>query len=211
MQALQNFQFTLRNRLQIVENLDLFKSDEVGHTQAKRAAVAVTIIRNHAESVVVITRRSSALRAHGGQWALPGGKIDQGESVVEAALRELYEEVNVSLDESSVLGTLDDYTTRSGYLITPVVIWADIDWDAMSPNPDEVESIHPFTFSELARPESPYLETIPESTAQVLSMHYERDRIYAPTGAILYQFREVGILGRPTRVAHFEQPVFAWR
>ena len=159
----------------------------------------------------MLTRRAAKLRAHGGQWALPGGRIDDGESAQQAALRELHEEVNLSLDKSRILGVLDDYITRSGYVITPVVLWADVDAGQLTPNPDEVESVHPFTFNELCRADSPCLDDIPQSDRQVLSMHYQGDKVYAPTAALLYQFREVAILGRPTRVLHYDQPLFAWR
>ena len=55
------------------------------------------------------------------------------------------------------------------------------------------------------------LETIPESDREVLSMNYHDDVMYAPTAAMLYQFREVAIEGRATRVLHFDQPLFAWK
>jgi hypothetical protein len=67
----------------------------------------------------LLCRKASRLNSHAGQWALPGGRVDQGESVSEAALRELHEEVGVGLPQSAVLGLLDDYPTRSGYVIAP--------------------------------------------------------------------------------------------
>ena len=137
--------------------------------------------------------------------------MDEGETATEAALRELHEEINLELSEEHILGCLDDYVTRSGYVITPVVVWADVVEQALKPNPDEVASIHAFTFTELARSDSPNLERIPQSDREVLSMNYLDDVIYAPTAAMLYQFREVALLGRNTRVAHFEQPYFAWQ
>ena len=73
---------------------------------------------------MLLTRRAAGLRAHRGQWALPGGRCDEGETPVEAALRELHEELGLELGPDDVLGLLDDYPTRSGYLITPVVVWA---------------------------------------------------------------------------------------
>ncbi len=142
---------------------------------------------------------------------MPGGRVDDGETVTEAALRELHEEVNLELSADAILGTLDDYVTRSGFVITPVVVWTDVEDINLVPNPEEVASIHAFTFTELMREDSPNLETIPESDRQVLSMNYLDNRIYAPTAAMLYQFREVALRDLHTRVSHYDQPVFAWK
>ena len=77
----------------------------------RAAAVAVVIAADNDEGSVLLTRRASSLRAHSGQWALPGGRMDLGESAEDAALRELREEVNIELPNTSVLGLLDDYST----------------------------------------------------------------------------------------------------
>ena len=151
------------------------------------------------------------MRAHSGQWALPGGRIDTGETPEQAALRELHEEVNLDLPPRSVLGRLDDYVTRSGYRITPVIVWSGLQEKELVPNPGEVASIHSTGFTELANPDAPLFETIPQSERQVLSMRLSADHIYAPTAAILYQFREVLLLGHATRVIDYDQPLFAWR
>lgn len=211
MKALTDNLFTAATRDRIRDNVHRFQDQQHSETDLREAAVAVTVFEHKGECALIITQRAGTLRAHGGQWALPGGRIDEGENAVQAALREMHEEINLELDESSVVGVLDDYQTRSGYVITPVVLWADIDFTQLVANPEEVASIHPFTFSELSRPDSPHLETIPQSDRPVLSMHFGSIRIYAPTAAVLYQFREVAIFGRPTRVLGYEQPVFAWR
>ena len=123
----------------------------------------------------------------------------------------LQEEINLTLPRNAIMGRLDDYITRSGYRITPVVLWSGEESDHLKPNPDEVASIHTVSFKELANPSAPQFEEIPESDRKVLSMRLSVDQIYAPTAAFLYQFREVGILGKNTRVLHYDQPRFAWK
>src|ERR1700710_69928 len=96
-------------------------------TGLKRAAVAIALVGTGDSSggtALLLTLRASGLRAHSNQWALPGGRCDAGETPVAAALRELHEELGLELKPNDVLGMLDDYPTRSGYLITPIVVWA---------------------------------------------------------------------------------------
>ncbi len=162
------------------------------------------------EAALVLTRRSGNLRSHAKQWALPGGRIDAGESAEQTALRELAEEVGLQLDGDAVLGRLDDFVTRSGFVMTPIVVWAGSARN-MSANPGEVESIHRIPVEEFLRADAPMLEQLPGSPHSVLRMPVGDRWIAAPTAAILYQFRELCLLGRPTRVSHFEQPVFAWK
>lgn len=175
------------------------------------AAVAVVLMPDDGgRACFLITRRAAGLRAHARQWALPGGRLDRGESAVDAALRELREEVGLRVEGDAVLGTLDDYGTRSGFLITPVVVWGG-PAEALVPNPAEVASIHLVAFDELERPDVPRLVSIPESDRPVIQLPILDTLVHAPTAAVVYQTHEVVIHGRPTRVYHFEQPVWAWR
>ncbi len=198
-------------RLSISDNISSFSYESQPLKDLRAAAVAIVIAAHRGSPTVLLTRRSDKLRAHSGQWALPGGRLDAGESAEDAALRELEEEINLSLTHDAVIGRLDDYITRSGYRITPIVLWSGQESDQLRPNPDEVASIHTVSFKELANPSAPQFDEVPDSDRAVLSMRLSVDQIYAPTAAFLYQFREVGILGKHTRVLHYDQPRFAWR
>jgi 8-oxo-dGTP pyrophosphatase MutT (NUDIX family) len=178
----------------------------------KRAAVAIALVEAGDaadETALLLTLRAAGLRAHRGQWALPGGRCDEGETPVEAALRELHEELGLELKPDDALGLLDDYPTRSGYLITPVVVWAGAS-AAISPNPNEVASVHRIALENIERLDAFDFIAIPESTRRVIRFHHAGRLIHAPTAALIYQFREV-LAGRDTRVAELEQPVFAWK
>lgn len=158
----------------------------------------------------LLCRRTSGLSSHAAQWALPGGRLDPGETVVDAALRELHEEVGVQLPDRSVLGLLDDYPTRSGYIITPVVIWGGGRLEPR-PAPDEVVAVYRVGMHHLMREDSPRFITIPESPRPVVEIPLGNDLIYAPTGAVLLQLRWLGLEGRHDPVDGLEQPVFAWK
>jgi 8-oxo-dGTP pyrophosphatase MutT (NUDIX family) len=173
----------------------------------RAAAVAVVVSQGECGPAVWLTRRTAGLRAHPGQFALPGGRFDEGEDAVAAALRELHEELGIDARRADCAGLLDDYATRSGYVMTPVVIRADSQEPV--PNPAEVAEVHRISFRELDV--EPRYVRIPESTRPVIQLPLAGSLVHAPTAAVLFQFREVALRGRHTRVDHLEQPVFAWR
>jgi len=213
----------LRNR--ICQNLNGFSVKPLDSQGRKRAAVAVTVVDQREgpefgdlpfdtcdsnRAALILTIRASRLRSHAGQRAFPGGRVDPGETPEQTALRELGEEVGLQLEPGQVLGRLDDYPTRSGYVITPIVVWCG-QTGKLEANPDEVASIHRIPVSELLRSDAPILERARDLEHPVLKMPLGNDWVAAPTAAIAYQFREVAILGQETRVAHYEQPRFAWK
>ncbi len=202
------FSDALRERARA--HLAAFERRTLAPDGRRPAAVAVVLVPDdEGRGCFLLTRRAAGLRAHARQWALPGGRIDPGESAERAALRELQEELGLVREPGSVLGLLDDYGTRSGFVITPVVVWGEGD-AALRPNPDEVAGVYRVPLADLDRPDVPRLVTIPESDRPVIQVPILSTLVHAPTAAVIYQLREVVVHGRPTRVAHFEQPVWAW-
>jgi 8-oxo-dGTP pyrophosphatase MutT (NUDIX family) len=198
----------LRDR--IGANLAGFARQPAAEAGLRAAAVAVTVVEGADGPAVLLTRRASRLRDHPGQWALPGGRIDEGETVETAARRELAEELGLRAGAGDVVGLLDDYCTRSGFCISPVVVWAGM-VGPLTPNPAEVAAVHRIPLASLEAPDALRLLTIPESDRPVIQLRLAPEQwIHAPTAAVLYQFREVALAGRSTRVSHFDQPVWAW-
>lgn len=196
---------------QVRRNLAAFPRVPAAADGHRPAAVAVTLLPDETGAACfLLTRRAPTLRAHARQWALPGGRIEPGETPEVAALRELQEEVGLGCEVGAVLGLLDDYPTRSGFVITPVVVWAG-ERPEITPDPTEVAAVYRVPLAVLDEPDSPRFVSIPESDRPVIQIPIMTSLVHAPTAAVLYQVREVLLHGRATRVAHFEQPVWAWR
>jgi 8-oxo-dGTP pyrophosphatase MutT (NUDIX family) len=196
------------DRATVAARLRDFPRVAVDRPDLKHAAVAVCVTEHHGVPSLLITRRAPRMRAHAGQLALPGGRLDPGETAVEGALRELAEEVGLDLAPADALGLLDDYVTRSGYVMTPVVCWA-VGAGEVVPAEAEVAEVHHVPLRSLDV--QPRFLTIPESDAPVIQLPLFDRYLHAPTAAIVYQFCQVACRGLATRVAHLEQPVFAWR
>jgi 8-oxo-dGTP pyrophosphatase MutT (NUDIX family) len=210
-------------REQVRARLAAFPARRAGAQAAHAAAVALVLVEEGSgaqvagisqpagwsgDAALLLTRRPLTMSRHAGQWALPGGRIDAGESARAAALRELQEEVGLELPPGALLGTLDDYATRSGFVITPLVFWGGRA-EVLRPNAEEVASIHRVPVAELMRDDLLLVDEAEVEGRPILRIRVGDTWIAAPTAAVLYQFREVCIAGRATRVAHFDQPLFA--
>jgi 8-oxo-dGTP pyrophosphatase MutT (NUDIX family) len=196
------------NRNSVAARLAGFPRVTADRADLKQAAVAVCVIVRDGLPCLLLTRRAAGLRAHAGQWALPGGRRDDGETAIDGALRELAEEVGLELGPDSVLGLLDDYVTRSGYVITPVACWSG-SAGHLAGSEAEVASLHEVPLADLDV--EPRLVSIPESGAPVIQLPLLGGYLHAPTAAIVHQFCRIACRGEVHRVAHYEQPVFAWR
>jgi 8-oxo-dGTP pyrophosphatase MutT (NUDIX family) len=196
------------DRSAVAAHLASFPRIAANLPELRQAAVAVCATEHDGMPSLLLTRRTAGLRAHAGQWALPGGRRDAGETAAEGALRELAEEVGLSLGAEAILGLLDDYVTRSGYVMTPVVCWAG-QVGELTGAEAEVASVHQVPLADLDV--EPRFISIPESDAPVIQLPLFGGYLHAPTAAVVHQFCWIACRGEVKRVAHYEQPVFAWR
>jgi 8-oxo-dGTP pyrophosphatase MutT (NUDIX family) len=169
------------------------------------AAVAIVVMDGDGMQSFPIFQRTSSMSRHAGQMALPGGRLHEGESAEDCAIRELHEELGLGVGSEDVVGLLDDFDTRSGFTITPVVIWAKAETAALQPSTFEVAQLFVIPIPELRAAVSA------AQPGEAFSLRLERIEVFAPTAAILYQFSEVALDGRPARVGDFYQPPFTHR
>lgn len=210
---MSDYRYSDALRGQIQTRLAGFETQDVPSDGLRRAAVAIVIAQDEAsdQASVLLTMRPAKLNRHGGQYALPGGRLDAGETEIQAARRELHEELGLDLGEDAVMGRLDHFTTHSGFRMEPVILWAEGPI-TLRPDPTEVEAAFHLPFHELDSPDIPALLDS-DGEHPILSAFFPRlgHTVYAPTAAILYQFREIALRGQTTRAAHFEHPMFARR
>jgi 8-oxo-dGTP pyrophosphatase MutT (NUDIX family) len=196
----------------IARRLDaVFGARPLEQVGGRRAAVALVIGEEGGRLGFLLTLRAPRLAAHAGQYALPGGRVDDGEKVIDAALREVREELGLALAPGDVLGRLPDYRSGSGYRIAPIVAWSQ-DVGELRPNPGEVVDVFHIPLAVLRGPGVPRLLPSPGSDRPIIQMPLGGDRlIHAPTGAILHQFAEAALGGRYVDAQAFDEPEWARR
>jgi 8-oxo-dGTP pyrophosphatase MutT (NUDIX family) len=151
------------------------------------AAVLVPLIEREEGLSVLLTRRADTLRRHTGQVALPGGRIDPGETPWEAALREAEEEIGLPREKVELAGLSTPYRTGTGYLITPVVGFVTPPIE-LSPNPQEVAEIFetPFRFlMDPANHERRYYDQPTGERRYFYAMTHEERVIWGATAGML--------------------------
>lgn len=209
--------FVINERLResIVINMTKLERWTVEDEGLRRAAVAVVVAPSEKDdsACILLTRRPASIKRHAAQIAFPGGRFEPGETAEQAALRETREEVGLTLSSEDIIGLLDDFPTRSGFAITPVVFWCG-KRAHLEPDPNEVDRVFYVPFAEINDPQIPQfinpdgIEGDRVFCAPLSTIGHE---VYAPTAAILYQFRELCIRGEVKRVSDLEQPQFAWQ
>ncbi len=210
---MSTYPFTEDLRERMTGNMRAFDRLRARGDGLRRAAVTLVVAERAAGGAcLLLTRRPKGMRRHAGQYALPGGRLDPGETFEAAALRELTEELGLMYGEDRIVGALDDYVTRSGFCIRPFVVWGG-PLDELRPDPEEVAKVFQIPLDEFDHPAIPELTPGECEDTPIIGLPLATlgHAVHAPTAAMMYQFREVAMHGRATRVAHFGEPAFAWK
>lgn len=149
------------------------------------AAVLIGVT-DRPEPGLILTVRREHLRTHAGQVAFPGGRIDPGETAIEAALREAHEELAMDPCEVVVAGTLDDYRTVTGYVVTPVVGTVPPDLP-LEPHDHEVADWFEAPLAHLLDPANQHIQTAVFAGAErrYWQIEWKDRRIWGATAAML--------------------------
>lgn len=111
------------------------------NAKLREAAVLVPVVDRGRDASVILTQRTEGLKAHPGQIAFPGGRVDPEDRDVEhAAMREAMEEIGLHAGHIEIVGRLPDYVSGSGYRIVPVLSVVRPGF-RLTLNPDEVDSV----------------------------------------------------------------------
>jgi 8-oxo-dGTP pyrophosphatase MutT (NUDIX family) len=194
-------------RTSIASNMRLFRRVAAPEPLVPAAVAVVVLADANGEASIPLFLRAAGLSRHPGQFALPGGKLNPGERAEVGALRELREELGLAAADDAILGLLDDYDTRSGFTITPAVVWSRAAAADLEPSDDEVAELYLLKMGDLRSA----VAGASRGTSRSFCLELPWGPVYAPTAAILYQFSEVALDGRPSRVNDFYQPPFARR
>lgn len=165
---------------------------EIDAPQYRRAAVLVPLIRTHDHWSILFTRRSENLAAHSGQIAFPGGAVEAGERLEDAAIREAQEEVGIQPQDVELIGRLDDVVTNSGFLVAPFagVVHEPIEYVMQE---SEVVEVFEVPVDALLDPAKPEVRYVPFRNRRYPAYYYVHGpyEIWGLTGRMLKAFLDV--------------------
>lgn len=167
-------------------------ADELSMPELRRACVVIPLVRSGDVWSLVFMRRSEDMRVHKGQVAFPGGAVETGESLEEAALREMEEEIGVARGKVTIIGRLDDVITRTGFLVAPFagVISGESVYRLAAA---EVTEVFEVPLAALLAPENPEVRYINYAADRYPVYFYKHDgrEIWGLTGRILKSFLDL--------------------
>jgi 8-oxo-dGTP pyrophosphatase MutT (NUDIX family) len=158
----------------------------------RRACVLIPLVRSGDGWSVVLTRRAENMASHSGQIAFPGGGVEPGESLPDAAIREAEEEVGIPRREVELIGRLDDLITNSGYLVAPFVGIIHQPFDVVAQE-SEVADVFEVPIDTLLDPDKPEVRyvTFRNRKYPAYFYAYQQYEIWGLTGRMLKTFLDM--------------------
>ena len=155
-------------------------------SRADVPAAVLIAVTDRAEPGVILTVRREHLRTHAGQIAFPGGRLDPGEDAVAAALREANEEILLDPGAVELVGTIEDYRTVTGFIVTPVLAVVPPDLP-LEPHEHEVAAWFEAPLDFLLDPANQHSRTalFQGRTRHYYEISWEERRIWGVTAAII--------------------------
>jgi 8-oxo-dGTP pyrophosphatase MutT (NUDIX family) len=151
----------------------------------------VPLLKTQAGYELLFTVRSSQLSSHAGEISFPGGRLDEGETIDDAARREAFEEIGLTVSSESILGLLDDVPSPAKYIVTPVVALLEKPLD-FTLSQAEVEEIFTADLAELARLEPRAEERILQGHRRLIHFYsYQQRTIWGLTGNVVKNLLDV--------------------
>lgn len=165
---------------------------EIVAPQHRRACVLIPLIRNGDHWSILFTQRAENLAAHSGQISFPGGSVEEGETLEEAATREAEEEVGIPPDRVELIGRLDDVVTHSGFLVAPYVgvIHEPVEYVMQESEVVEIFEVSVEALLDLRNPEVRYVP-FRKKQFPAYFYHHEGREIWGLTGRMLKAFLDL--------------------
>lgn len=159
--------------------------------RVKNSSVLLLLFEEDGELKILLIKRPAHMKHHAGQIALPGGRIEAGETDIETALRETYEEIGITKDKIEILGKLSGfYVEVSRFQIWPIVGWLNSK-PVLRINPDEVEKVMSFPIAKFTPPyEEIQMETL-TGKLEVPCVKFAKEIIWGATAMILSELYDV--------------------